>query len=123
MWKFWTALIIGTSTFATTPVRAATYDIDLAHSHVAFFIDHVGFSRIIGVVNDFDGSFNFDAAKPEASSLKADLKAASISTNNPQRDSDIQGEKWFNSVRFPSISFNGKSSKKLTDKSGRFPGT
>jgi len=43
MWKFWTALIIGTSTFATTPVRAASYDIDLAHSHFAFFIDHVGF--------------------------------------------------------------------------------
>ena len=54
--------------------KAATFDIDIVHSHVAFFIDHLGFSKVIGTVNDFSGTFDFDAAKPEASALDVTLK-------------------------------------------------
>jgi len=102
--------------------KAATYDIDIVHSHVAFFIDHLGFSKVIGTVNDFSGTFDFDAAEPEASSLNVALKVSSISTNNTQRDSDIQGADWFNATEFPEITFVGKEFKKTGDKTGTILG-
>ena len=102
--------------------KATTFDIDIVHSHVAFFIDHLGFSKVIGTVNDFSGTFDFDAAQPEASSLSVALKVSSISTNNAQRDSDIQGADWFNATEFPEITFVGKEFKKTGDKTGTILG-
>jgi polyisoprenoid-binding protein YceI len=102
--------------------QAATYDIDIVHSHIAFFIDHLGFSRVIGTANDFSGTFDFDVAQPEKSTLDVKVKVASISTNNQQRDSDIQGADWFNAPEFPDITFTGKEFKKTGDKTGTILG-
>ncbi|WP_249140505.1 YceI family protein [Bradyrhizobium manausense] len=102
--------------------RATTFDIDIVHSHVAFFIDHLGFSKVIGTVNDISGSFDFDANKPEASKLSATLKVSSISTNSKQRDGDIQGADWFNAAEFPDIVFVGKTFAKTAEQTGTILG-
>jgi polyisoprenoid-binding protein YceI len=107
---------------SATPAKATTYDIDIVHSHVAFFIGHLGFSKVIGVVNDFSGSFDFDQAHPEASKLDVALKVASIFTNSKQRDSDIQGADWFNATEFPEITFAGTKFEKTGEKTGKITG-
>ncbi|MFD2055804.1 YceI family protein [Mesorhizobium calcicola] len=119
--------IILAAALAWTPVAAeraaaATFDIDIVHSGVAFFIDHLGFSRVIGVARDFSGTFEFDAAKPEASSLNVSVKVASISTNSAQRDGDIQGADWFNATEFPQITFVGREFKATDSKTGTIAG-
>ena len=101
------------------PANATTFDIDIVHSHVAFFIDHLGFSKVIGTVDDFAGTFDFEAANPEASTLDVKLKVASISTNNAQRDSDIQGTDWFNATEFPDITYVGETFTKTSDTAGK----
>jgi len=103
-------------------VEAKTFDIDIVHSSMAFFIDHLGFSRVIGVAKEFGGRFEFDAARPEASSLDVKVKVASISTNNAQRDSDIQGADWFNATEFPDITFVGKEFKRANENTGSIVG-
>ena len=104
------------------PAHAAKFDIDIVHSGIAFYIDHLGFSRVIGTATDFSGSFEFDAAKPDASSLDVKVGVSSISTNNKQRDGDIQGADWFNATEFPEITFVGKEFKKTTDTTGEITG-
>jgi polyisoprenoid-binding protein YceI len=101
---------------------ANTYDIDIVHSRIVFFIDHLGLARVIGTANDFTGSFTFDAAHPEASSLSAAVKVASIDTNSTQRDSDIQGADWFNATEFPDITFVGTAFAKTGDATGTITG-
>ena len=101
---------------------ATTYDIDIVHSHIAFFIDHLGFAKVIGTANDFSGSFTFDAANPEASSLTASVKVASIDTNSTQRDGDIQGADWFNATEFPEITFVGTAFAKTGETTGTITG-
>lgn len=102
--------------------KATTFDVDIVHSHIAFFIDHLGFSKVIGTANDFTGTFEFDAAKPEASTLNVTVKVAGLSTNSKQRDGDIQGADWFNATEFPDITFVGKEFKKVDDKTGTIAG-
>jgi polyisoprenoid-binding protein YceI len=111
----------------TTPVAAerasaTTFDVDIVHSGIAFFIDHLGFSKVIGTATEFSGSFDFDAAKPEASRLEVTVSVASISTNNAQRDGDIQGADWFNATEFPEITFTGREFKAADAKTGTITG-
>ena len=110
------------SSLYSARAEATTFDIDIVHSHIAFFIDHLGFSRVIGTVNQFSGDFAFDAAKPEASNLNVTLKVSSIATNSTQRDGDIQGADWFNATEFPDITFVGKKFTKSDEKSGSILG-
>ncbi|TDW14774.1 polyisoprenoid-binding protein YceI [Rhizobium azibense] len=107
---------------AVSPARAAKFDIDPVHSGIAFYIDHLGFSKVIGVAQEFSGAFDFDVSKPDASSLDVKVSVASISTNNKQRDGDIQGADWFNATEFPEITFVGKEFKKTTGNKGQIVG-
>jgi polyisoprenoid-binding protein YceI len=102
--------------------KASTFDIDIVHSHIAFFIDHLGFSKVIGTANDFSGSFDFDPAAPEKSTLNVAVKVAGIFTNSKQRDGDIQGADWFNATEFPDITYVGKEFKRTGDKTGTILG-
>jgi polyisoprenoid-binding protein YceI len=119
-----TGLVLSASFLAGSiyPAWAAKFDIDPVHSGIAFYIDHLGFSRVIGVAREFSGSFDFDAAKPETSDLDVKVSVAAISTNNKQRDGDIQGADWFNATEFPDITFVGKEFKKSTDTMGKIMG-
>lgn len=107
---------------AVSPAWATKFSIDPVHSGIAFYIDHLGFSKVIGVAREFSGAFDFDASKPEASNLDVKVTVASISTNNKQRDGDIQGADWFNATEFPEITFVGKEFKKSTDTTGQIVG-
>jgi len=118
------ALLLSMASLAGTvsPAWATKFDIDPVHSGIAFYIDHLGFSKVIGVAQEFSGVFEFDATKPEGSSLDVKVAVGSISTNNKQRDGDIQGADWFNATEFPEITFVGKEFKKTSDTTGQIIG-
>ena len=41
-----------------SPAWATKYGIDPVHSGIAFYIDHLGFSKVIGVAREFSGAFD-----------------------------------------------------------------
>jgi len=117
------------ATLASAPIglgaaraQPVTFDIDPVHSGIVFFINHLGFSNVIGVAREFSGEFTFDKEAPEASKLQAKVKVSSICTNNAQRDSDIQGADWFNATEFPEINFVGTKFTRSGDKQGSIAG-
>jgi polyisoprenoid-binding protein YceI len=93
----------------TTPLLAVdTYTVDKNHSDVTFQVRHF-VSKVRGVFTDFDGTIEVDAAKPEASSVVFTIKSASISTKNGDRDKHLNSPDFFDTAKFPEISF--KSTK------------
>ncbi len=100
---------------------AADYVIDKEgqHAFVDFKISHLGYSFIHGTFKDWDGTFSFDAAKPEASKINVDLKTASLFTNHAERDKHISSKDFWtlpNTLRpnsFPPQS-NRLARKRLT---------
>ena len=96
-------------TLAAMPLLAVdTYTIDKNHSDVNFQIRHF-VSKVRGGFTDFDGTIQIDQAKPEASSVAFTIKAPSISTNNEARDKHLNSPDFFDTAKFPEISF--KSTK------------
>ena len=103
------SLFLAAAALATSPLLAAdTYAVDKGHSEATFTIKHL-VSKVSGRFNDFGGSITLDPAKPEQSSVQFTIKAASINTDNPDRDKDLKGADFFDAEKNPEITF--KSSK------------
>ncbi len=95
----------------STPVWAATYTIDTDHSTAGFKIRHL-FSYVRGVFNQFEGSVDYDPAKPETWKTTAVIQAASIDTRVAKRDAHLRSKDFFDVTQFPTITF---ASDKVTD--------
>lgn len=110
--KTFTALALGSALFAGQAL-AADYAIDKAgqHAFVNFKTGHLGFSYMHGTFKDFDGSFSFDAAKPEAGKIEVTLKTASIDTNHAERDKHLRSDDFLNVSKHPTATFKSTSIK------------
>src|SRR4051812_41630827 len=86
----------------------ATYAIDKAHSEAAFQVRHL-ITKVRGSFSDFEGTVNYDEAKPEQSSVAFSLKTASIDTNEKDRDGHLRSADFFDVDKHPEITF--KSTK------------
>ncbi|MEI7669662.1 MAG: YceI family protein [Pseudomonadota bacterium] len=99
------ALLMPISSYAA----ADKYDFDKSHTHIIFQINHLGFSNTIGRIKEYDGYFTFDEKEPAKSEVNVTLNPASIDTSVAALDKELQSEKFFNTTKFPNMTF--KSSK------------
>lgn len=88
---------------------ADKYEFDKAHTHIIFLINHLGYSNMIGRIKDYDGYFTFDEKAPETSMIDVTLKPDSIDTDVPKLNTELQNDKFFNTAKFPTMTF--KSTK------------
>ncbi|HEY3123984.1 MAG TPA: YceI family protein, partial [Thermoanaerobaculia bacterium] len=85
-----------------------TFTFDKAHSLVGFRIRHF-VSKVEGRFKDFDGTIWIDRANPSASKVELTIQAASIDTANENRDKDLRSDNFFDTAKYPTITF--KSTK------------
>jgi len=104
--KYFTALAIS-SVLLSGVAAAADYKMDIkgAHAFVDVKVSHLGYSFITGTFRDFDGSFSFDADKPEEAKVQVTLKTGSLFTNHAERDKHVLGKDFLNTSKFPEATF------------------
>lgn len=90
-------------TTATLPATQ-TFSIDKAHSEVTFQVRHL-LTKVRGRFSDFEGTIEFDAAAPERSSVSLTIHAASIDTNQTDRDKHLRSADFFAVDEFPALTF------------------
>lgn len=90
---------------------ADKYSFDKDHTHILFFISHLGYSHTVGRIKDYDGYFTFDEANPTASEVDVTLKPASVDTSVPKLDKELQNEKFFDVAHYPAIHFKSNAVK------------
>ena len=89
---------------------AEAYTIDKGHSEVSFQVRHL-LTNVRGRFNDFEGTIDLDPANLEKSSVDFRIKAASIDTDLPDRDQHLRGADFFETDKYPEITFKSKSIK------------
>jgi polyisoprenoid-binding protein YceI len=94
------------TTQATVAVRPL--EIDRSHSEVAFQVRHL-LSKVRGRFTDFAGTIQFDPAHPEASHVDVIIQAASIYTAERDRDAHLRSADFFDTDRFPTLTFKSTS--------------
>ncbi|HZI89432.1 MAG TPA: YceI family protein [Candidatus Polarisedimenticolia bacterium] len=98
-------LLLGSLLLAAPALAAPqTYDIDPVHSRVEFTIRHL-FSKVTGNFGAFKGTILYDPASPASSSVKAEIDASSIDTNNDRRDGHLKSPDFFDVAKYPTLTF------------------
>lgn len=90
---------------------AADYAIDKEgqHAFINFKTGHMGFSMLHGRFNDFDGSFSWDADKPEDSKVEVVINTASVDSNHAERDKHLRTADFLNTDKHPQATFTSTS--------------
>ncbi|MFL6198255.1 MAG: YceI family protein [Thermoanaerobaculia bacterium] len=108
---FAAALLMMTAMTALPVLAADVHTVDKSHSEVSFQVRHL-VTQVRGNFNDYQGTINLDPANLEKSSVDFRIKAASIDTNNADRDKHLRSEEFFFVEKYPEITFQSKSIKK-----------
>src|SRR5664279_338838 len=98
------------ATLALAPAARAekeTFTFDKAHTEFGFKIRHF-VSKVGGRFTKFDGTIEIDRANPAASTVTLKIESASIDTGNPKRDGHLNSPDFFDTAKFPEITFNSK---------------
>ena len=90
------------TTSTTTLPTAGTYAIDPVHSTVGFVARHLMASKVRGSFTEFEGTIVVGAT-PEASSVRATVKASSIVTNQAQRDEHLRSTDFLETSTYPEL--------------------
>jgi polyisoprenoid-binding protein YceI len=89
-----------------------TFAIDAAHSGVQFRVRHFT-AKTPGKFNAFSGEILVDRSDLTKSSVSVEIDAASVDTDNADRDSHLKTADFFDVEKFPTLAFK---STKVTQK-------
>ena len=108
LFLFLLTVSISAASFAQT-----TWTVDPMHSFVNFAVKHSGISFVDGSFKKFEGTIT--AAKADLTDAKISFNAdvASISTSVEMRDNHLKTDDLFNAEKYPKMTFESTSFKKL----------
>ena len=91
------------------------WTLDPTHSEVQFKIKHLVISTVTGSFKTFQGSAQSEGDDFENADLEFSLDVDSVDTNQEMRDGHLRGEEFFDSAKYPKISFKSTSFTKTGD--------
>ncbi|WIM68605.1 YceI family protein [Corynebacterium breve] len=93
-----------------------TFVLDNAHTAINFVARHAMVTKVRGHFTDWNSTVVIDQDNPENNKAEAVINAASVNTGNADRDAHVQGEDFFDVMKFPEITFT--STKFNLDENG-----
>jgi polyisoprenoid-binding protein YceI len=97
------------------------WQVDTAHTQIAFGIQHLGISLIRGNFRLAEADLYLDENNPESAKLSAKIDVGTLDTRDTNRDGHLKGGDFFNVAEYPFIEF---VTKDVQDKgNGRFVAT
>jgi polyisoprenoid-binding protein YceI len=103
-----------TAASTSTLPQVGTYTIDPAHTEVGFVARHLVGTKVRGRFTEVNGSFTV-AEKPEDSTLQATVQAASIHTNQPQRDDHLRTNDFLDVPNHPTLTLVSTGLRRVDD--------
>lgn len=82
-----------------------TYSIDPAHSRVGFSVRHMGFSKVRGSFERFEGVVYVDPTDLSSLDTRGTVKTDSITTGDEKRDEHLRSADFFDAETNPTITF------------------
>jgi polyisoprenoid-binding protein YceI len=89
---------------SSTATTTRTFAIDKSHSEALFTVRHL-ITKVRGRFKEFEGTIQLDQAHPEQSSVAFTIDAASVDTNELNRDTHLRSADFFHVEQFPTITF------------------
>ena len=97
------------TTTSTSPLTG-TWSVDPAHSRVEFQVKHLGIVTVRGAFREFEGALVLGGEAPQAYGT---VEAASVDTNEPQRDEHLRSGDFFDAEQNPQLSYRSTAIRQL----------
>ncbi len=109
-----TLLLVGVVGVATAARQSSAerYDFDTAHTQIAFVARHNMVTNVRGKFNRFAGHIMLDEQDVTRSSAEVTIEAASVDTDNQNRDNDLRSANFFEAEKYPNLTFKSKRVEK-----------
>ena len=98
-----------------TAAKAETWTLDQAHTNIKFTVKHMMVTNVEGRFTDFEGTVTYDPKQPEKSSVNVTIQTASVNTDNERRDGHLRSADFFETEKYPTMTFVSKKVKKSAD--------
>jgi polyisoprenoid-binding protein YceI len=89
--------------------QSGTWNLDPAHTHSGFTVRHLMINNVRGEFGKTTGAVKLDEQDMSRSSVEATIDASSINTGVANRDADLKSPNFFDTAKYPTITF--KSTK------------
>jgi polyisoprenoid-binding protein YceI len=93
-----------------TSLQAQT--LDVTRSVIHFSVSNLAINTVTGTINGMRGDVHFDPANLAQSRFETTVAAATIFTDNEERDTHLKSEDFFDVTNYPLIRFKSESIKK-----------
>jgi polyisoprenoid-binding protein YceI len=89
-------------------VKAGTFQVEPSHTRILFAVSHMGFTTWYGDFTGATGTLTLDPAKLADTSFTITIPANSVSTTNTKLDGELNGPEWFDTAKYPTITFKSE---------------
>ncbi len=96
--------------------------IDPSHSEIIFKVKHLMIANVKGEFRKFDAEVNAIGDDFNAATVHATIDAASVFTNNDDRDGHLKGADFFDVENHKTFTFEGNSFTKVDDENYKLKG-
>jgi polyisoprenoid-binding protein YceI len=103
---------------ATATGTTTRWSLDPAHTLVEFSAKHIMITTVKGRISDVSGEIVVDEANPAASTVHAELGAASLDTGVGQRDDHLRSADFLDVENHPKLTFVSKRVEGLSLRAG-----
>ena len=110
-----------TESTLSTVVPAGTWVVDPAHTKVGFAVKHMGVTTVRGEFREFEGALEVGESL-ESTRAHGVVKAASVDTNQPQRDEHLRSADFFDAENNPELRFQSKRIEPVDEDTFRIVG-
>jgi polyisoprenoid-binding protein YceI len=109
------ALAAGLAAALSLPAAAATsnWQIDPQHSSAQFSVRHMAISTVRGAFSKVTGTIVLDDKDITKSTVDVAIDVTTVDTREPNRDSDLRSDKFFDVAHYPTMTFKSKKVEQL----------
>jgi polyisoprenoid-binding protein YceI len=95
------------------PVR---YELDPAHTTIAFLVEHIGFAKTLGQFLRVSGGYTFDEDTRALSDVRVVVATDSVSTHHEARDGHLTSRDFFDSGTHPEMTFTADGARRTGER-------
>jgi len=96
-------------------MTATTWDFDLSHSSVNFYVRHLMVSKVHGRFQTWGGTLVLDDEDITRSRVDVTIDVGSIDTREEKRDAHLRSADFFDAENFPKLTFKSTAVKRVSD--------